>query len=230
MPAAKWMCWNPVYWWCSTHFIALLSFLQSNTRIISVEDLCSNIFTTCKVWHGKSIQQHREKTVSIQTNKSQLVYVSLYPMRVYDLLWVCVCTVCVFYLHWTDHCKPMLCCNRFSVFIHTQIDTHTVTHTHSRAYVRIIFCMWSVVLSHSPSFFFSCVRSLSRTQFIVYHSFIYPQEYFVRTFSSHVRFFSTLFLSTLYYLRFLFVAISYMILFSHTKNMMIHSMLVCICV
>lgn len=172
----------------------------------------------------------RKRTVSIQTNKSQLVYVSLYPMRVYDLLWVCVYGMRILFALDRPLQTNAMLQSVFGLHSHADRYPHSHSHTHSRAYVRIIFCMWSVVLSHSPSFFFSCVRSLSRTQFIVYHSFIYPQEYFVRMFSSHVRFFSTLFLSTLYYLRFLFVAISYMILFSHTKNMMIHSMLVCICV
>lgn len=172
----------------------------------------------------------RKRTVSIQTNKSQLVYVSLYPMRVYDLLWVCVYGMRILFALDRPLQTNAMLQSVFGLHSHADRYPHSHSHTHSRAYVRIIFCMWSVVLSHSPSFFFSCVRSLSRTQFIVYHFFIYPQEYFVRTFSSHVRFFSTLFLSTLYYLRFLFVAISYMILFSHTKNMMIHSMLVCICV
>lgn len=132
---------------------------------------------------------------------------------------ICVCTVCVFYLHWTEHCKPMLCCNRFLVFIHTQIDTHTVTDTltHVHTY-ESFFCMWSVVLSHSPSFFFSHAFGLcfALNSSCITLSFT-PKEYFVRTFSSRVRFFSTLFLSTLYYLRFLFVAIPYDSFLTHKK-------------
>lgn len=45
---------------------------------------------------------------------------------------VCV-SVCILFAMDTrldrEHCKPMLCCNRFLVFIHTQIDTHTNTYT-----------------------------------------------------------------------------------------------------
>lgn len=105
----------------------------------------------------------RKRTVSIQTNHSSSMCLS---MRWESMIYSgCVCTVCVFYLHWPEHCKPMLCCNRFSVFIHTQIDTHTVTHTHSLTCIRtnhflhvigspvplsfFLFLMRSVFVSHS---------------------------------------------------------------------------------
>lgn len=115
--------------------------------------------------------------------------------------------------------KPMLCCNRFLVFIHTQIYTHTVTNTNTYNFLHVIGSPVPLSFFLFHLCFFSFSMSLSCTQFIVYHSFIYPQEYFMygRFLLIHTVFLYSL-STLLYYHRFLFVAVSFNSFLTHEKK------------